>query len=196
MQSTLVSLALSGLARDAFSVLIGLGLAILIALAFVVASLASIFGLVSPADITAVGQAPLPTAGATVSGSDGVQVVQLAYAQIGRPYVWGGASPETSFDCSGLVQWVYRQVGVNLPRTAQQQYNATTRVLPENLRPGDLVFFASTYPSAELITHVGIYVGNGRMINAPTTGDVVREMPIFTDPYWAAHYAGAGRVTR
>ena len=72
--------------------------------------------------------------------------------------------------------------------------NATTRLAPEELQPGDLVFYAGTYPSSEPITHVGIYVGNGRMINAPTTGDVVREMPIFSDPYWSAHYAGGGRV--
>ncbi len=56
--------------------------------------------------------------------------------------------------------------------------------------------FASTYPSSEVITHVGIYIGHGQMINAPTTGDVVRVMPIFSDPYWNAHYAGAGRVGR
>ena len=96
------------------------------------------------------------------------QVVALARAQIGRPYVWGGASPATSFDCSGLVQWVYRQVGVHLPRTAQQQFDATDRLTPDQLQPGDLVFFAHTYPSVEPITHVGIYVGGGRMINAPS----------------------------
>jgi hypothetical protein len=123
------------------------------------------------------------------------QIIDLARAQIGKPYVWGGASPHTSFDCSGLVQWVYRQVGVQLPRTAQQQYHATTRIPREQLQPGDLVFFAHTYPSHEPITHVGIYVGNGRMINAPTQGDVIREMPVFTG-FWGAHYAGAGRVRR
>jgi cell wall-associated NlpC family hydrolase len=128
-------------------------------------------------------------------GAPDAQVVDLARAQIGRPYVWGGASPQTSFDCSGLVQWAYRQLGVTLPRTAQQQYGATTRLTPDQLQPGDLVFFRNTYPSAEPITHVGIYVGNGRMINAPTQGDVIREMPVFTG-YWGAHYAGAGRVRR
>ncbi len=128
-------------------------------------------------------------------GAPSSQVVDLARAQIGMPYVWGGASPATSFDCSGLVQWVYRQVGVSLPRTAQQQFDATIRLAPDQLEPGDLVFFAHTYPSAEPITHVGIYVGNGRMINAPAQGDVVREMPVFTG-YWGAHYAGGGRVRR
>src|SRR5690606_18218088 len=85
-----------------------------------------------------------------------VRVVQLAASQIGKPYVWGGASPETSFDCSGLVQWTYRQIGISVPRTAQQQFNATVRLTPEQLQSGDLVFFANTYPSVEPITHVGI----------------------------------------
>ncbi len=127
-------------------------------------------------------------------GAPSSQVIDLARAQIGRPYVWGGADPRTSFDCSGLVQWAYRQVGTSLPRTAQQQYDATLRVPRDQLQPGDLVFFAQTYPSPhEWITHVGIYVGNGRMINAPTEGDVIREQSVFTG-FWGAHYAGAGRV--
>lgn len=128
-------------------------------------------------------------------GAPTAQVLDLARAQTGKPYVWGGASPATSFDCSGLVQWTFGQIGVRLPRTAQQQFNATVRLSRDQLQPGDLVFFAGTYPSAEPITHVGIYVGNGRMINAPSEGDVVREMPAFSG-YWAAHYAGAGRVRR
>ncbi len=123
----------------------------------------------------------------------GLRAVALARTQIGKPYVWGGASPQTSFDCSGLVQWVYGQLGVRLPRTAQQQYGATTRVRREDLQPGDLLFFTRTYPSREPITHVGIYVGDGQMINAPTAGDVVRVMPAFSG-FWGAHYAGAGRV--
>ncbi len=131
--------------------------------------------------------------GSSLSGTPNVPVVRLAASQLGEPYVWGGASPETSFDCSGLVQWAYRRIGISLPRTAQQQFDATVRLTPEQLQPGDLVFFAHTYPSIEPITHVGIYIGNGRMINAPTTGDVIREMPVFTG-YWGAHYAGAGRV--
>ena len=128
-------------------------------------------------------------------GAPSSQVVDLARAQTGRPYVWGGASPQAGFDCSGLVQWVYGQIGVALPRTAQQQFDATHRLTPDQLQPGDLVFFTRTYPSNELITHVGLYIGNGRMINAPNERDVVREMPVFSG-YWGAHYAGAGRVRR
>jgi hypothetical protein len=121
------------------------------------------------------------------------RVVELARSQIGMPYVWGASDPHVGFDCSGLVEWVYAQVGVNVPRTAQAQYDATSRLSQDQLQPGDLVFFANTYPSAEPITHVGIYVGNGLMINAanPTSG--VGEMPVFTG-YWATHYAGGGRV--
>jgi cell wall-associated NlpC family hydrolase len=128
-------------------------------------------------------------------GAPTTRVVDLARAQTGMPYAWGGASPETSFDCSGLVQWSYRQIGVSLPRTAQQQYDATARIPSDALRPGDLLFFANTYKSdpSEPITHVGIYVGDGRMINAPTDGDVVREMPAFTG-FWGSHFAAAGRV--
>jgi len=120
------------------------------------------------------------------------ELLDLAKAQIGRPYVWGGTSP-SGFDCSGLVQWVYSRVGIALPRTAQQQFDATDRVPEDQLRPGDLVFFQSTYPSVDRITHVGIYVGYDLMLNAPAEGDVVRQMPL-SSPFWAAHYAGGGRV--
>jgi cell wall-associated NlpC family hydrolase len=145
-------------------------------------------------------RAPAPTTPTDITGDDGgnalgSRVIALARAQIGRPYVWGGASPQTSFDCSGLAQWVYGQVGVRLPRTAQQQYGATTRVNREELQPGDLLFFTRTYPSRDPITHVGIYVGGGQMVNATTPGDTIREMPAFSG-YWGAHYAGAGRVQR
>src|SRR5207237_298640 len=113
------------------------------------------------------------------AGAGGAQVVALAASQIGRPYVWGGASPETSFDCSGLVQWAYRQVGVSLPRNAQQQFDATLRLSPSQLTLGDLVFFSGTYPSTTPITHVGLYIGGGRMIHAPSENDVIRVMPVF-----------------
>ena len=188
MKAALVAVLLEDLGRDALKVGFGLVGTLVIALAFVVASLTTLLSAALGATPPMPQTQPLP---APVDDA----VVQLAYAQLGMPYVWGGASPQTSFDCSGLVQWVYRQVGVTLPRTAQQQYNVTAPLAPDELQPGDLVFFEYTYPG-ERITHVGIYIGSGRMINAPTTGDVVRIMPIFSDPYWNAHYAGAGRVRR
>ncbi len=79
-------------------------------------------------------------------GAPDAQVVDLARAQIGKPYVWGGASPQTSFDCSGLVQWAYRQVGVTLPRTAQQQYGAAARLPPTSSSPATWCFSATPTP--------------------------------------------------
>jgi cell wall-associated NlpC family hydrolase len=123
-------------------------------------------------------------------------VVTLARQYLGWPYVWGGADPATGFDCSGLVQWLYGQLGVALPRTAQAQFDGTARLAPEQLQPGDLVFFAQTYAdAANWITHVGLYVGDGQMINAPTEGEVVQTMPVFTG-FWGEHYAGGGRARR
>ncbi len=192
MQNALVSLALSGLGRDALKVAAALALAVMIAIAVTVASLATLLGAPTAA---LTGRSPAQPAQASVGSAQSV-VVDIARSQIGKPYILGGASPSTSFDCSGLVQWVYRQIDIVLPRTAQQQFNATDRIASDQLQPGDLVFFARTNPSSvEFITHVGIYAGSGQMVNAPTEGDVVREMPVFTG-FWGAHYAGAGRVRR
>lgn len=188
MVGAVVSLVLADLGRDALKVAVGLVLAILIALAFAIASVVVLIAsLAAPLG-------PPPTATPTPSGplTDQARVVALAKAQIGTPYLWGGSGPG-GFDCSGLVQWVYAEVGVSLPRTAQAQFDATTRIPPSDLQPGDLVFFANTYPSDVPITHVGIYLGGGLMVNAPTDGDVVRSMSVF-DGYWGAHFAGAGRV--
>jgi cell wall-associated NlpC family hydrolase len=84
-------------------------------------------------------------------------------------------------------------VGINLPRTAQAQFDATTRLSPGELQPGDLAFFSGTYPSSDFITHVGIYEGDGQMVNAANPNDGVQEVPVFTG-YWLDHYAGGGRV--
>ena len=120
--------------------------------------------------------------------------VDVARRYLGVKYVFGGTDPAIGLDCSGLVQLVYRLVGYRLPRTAQQQYAATDRVDQDQLQPGDLVFFARTYPDPhDWITHVGIYAGDGVQINAPTEGQVVSIQPVFSG-FWGAHYAGAGRV--
>ena len=104
------------------------------------------------------------------------------------PYVFGGCSCG-GVDCSCLVQNVYTAVGVHLPHVAVDQFNATTPI--GDPQPGDLVFFANTY--APGISHVGIYIGNGLQINAPTSGQVVSAASVFSG-YWGAHYAGAHRV--
>ncbi len=108
--------------------------------------------------------------------------VAYAHRKIGSPYVWGATGPD-AFDCSGLVQAAYRAAGVALPRTTYAQIGAGRRVSRAELLPGDLVFF---YPG---ISHVGIYVGNGRMIHAPNPSAPVRSAPIDQMPF-----AGATRV--
>jgi len=125
----------------------------------------------------------------------GAAVIDVARRYLGVRYVFGGTDPAIGLDCSGLVQLVFRQLAVTLPRTAQQQYNATSRVTPDQLQPGDLVFFARTYADPnDWVTHVGIYIGNGQQINAPTEGQVVSIQPVFSG-FWGAHFTGGGRIT-
>lgn len=110
----------------------------------------------------------------------------------GFPYVFGGSSPTTSFDCSGLTQWCYGKAGISLPRTAQAQYDVTTHLAIKDARPGDLVFFKETYDAGTLVTHVGIYVGNMRMYNA---GDPIGYGDL-NSVYWKQHLIGAGRIKK
>jgi peptidoglycan DL-endopeptidase CwlO len=135
-------------------------------------------------------QVPTPAAVPPADGDLGSHVIQLAQTWLGVPYVFGGCS-RGGVDCSCLVQNVYAAVGIRLPRVAVDQFNATSPI--SEPQPGDLVFFANTYEPG--ISHVGIYIGNGLQINAPTTGEVVSVAPVFTG-YWGAHYAGAHRVAR
>lgn len=115
--------------------------------------------------------------------------INFAIDQIGLPYVWGGNGPQqghAGFDCSGLTKAAYSTAGIQLPRTAHTQYFATRRLATdEPLQPGDLVFYG--HPSIK-IHHVGLYIGNGQMINAPTFG-----MPVQVTSYRFSDYAGAGR---
>jgi cell wall-associated NlpC family hydrolase len=112
----------------------------------------------------------------------GAKALQVAQGFLGVPYLWGGTTP-AGFDCSGLVQYVYARVGIKLPRVAADQQGVGTPVAADALEPGDLVFFGDP------AYHVGIYVGNGTMIDAPYTGAVVRY-----DSIDRAGYAGARRV--
>jgi len=115
------------------------------------------------------GQSQAQTVSADTAGA---VAVDWALAQVGTPYVWGGETPGVGFDCSGLVQAAYKVAGVTLPRVAQDQYDQTTKLtLDDPLTPGDLLFFGGG-PSD--VTHVGIYVGNGQMVDAPHTGADVR----------------------
>src|SRR5690625_2263161 len=117
-------------------------------------------------------------------------VMDEALKYEGYPYVFGGDNPSTSFDCSGLTQWSYQKAGINLPRTAQQQYDATESIPLSEANPGDLVFFHSTYNAGTYVTHVGIYIGNNQMYNA---GDPIGYADL-TSSYWQKHLIGAGRI--
>ncbi|MGH3161131.1 MAG: NlpC/P60 family protein [Streptosporangiaceae bacterium] len=112
----------------------------------------------------------------------GAQALQAAISRLGDPYVWGAAGP-SEFDCSGLVMWAYAQVGIALPHFTVSQYNSGVHVSRNDLEPGDLVFF---FPN---ISHVGMYIGNGMMINAPNFGEDVKVEPVF----WSA-FVGAVRI--
>ena len=118
---------------------------------------------------------------------DRQQLVEIARAQIGVPYRFGGTQPGRGFDCSGLVYYSYRQAGVAVPRTVAQQMRFAAPVSAAELRPGDLVFFDTSYKGG----HVGIYTGEGRFVHAPSSGGRVREEHL-EQPYWHRRWIGGG----
>jgi cell wall-associated NlpC family hydrolase len=109
----------------------------------------------------------------------GTTALRAALTQRGKPYVWGAAGPD-SYDCSGLVMWAFAQEGIELPHYTGDQWNSGMHVSRADLEPGDLVFF---FPD---ISHVGLYIGNGLMVDAPSTGQVVQVQPVFWDEYVGA----------
>lgn len=133
-----------------------------------------------------------PTSSAAYNSDKAKGAVNVAWAQVNNraPYVFGGSSP-SGFDCSGLTSYVYRQVGISLPHSSAAQANYGVAISKANLRPGDLVFFKGYSGSG--IGHVGIYIGNGQMIHAPTAG---RSMAVasINSSYFSSRYVGARRV--
>lgn len=123
-----------------------------------------------PAPPPAPAPAPPPPAPTNPAAGNRQAVLDYAYGQLGKPYVWGGAGPN-SFDCSGLTMMSYRQIGIYLDHYTGSQYNAGTKIPIAQLQPGDLVFFG---PSGPASYHVGIYIGNNQMIHAPNSNSVVR----------------------
>lgn len=121
---------------------------------------------------------------ANVSASS---IISFAEQFMGTPYVWGGTSP-SGFDCSGFVQYVFAHFGVQLNRTSEQQFAEGVPVATSNLKPGDLVFFSTYAPGA---THVGIYMGNGMMIDSEDLGVTIDSM---FNSYWGPKYIGARQV--
>ena len=122
-------------------------------------------------------------------GSVGARAARLALQYLGVPYVWGGADPLTGFDCSGLMMYVYAQLGIQLTHYTGSQFYEGTRVPTWALKPGDLVFFE---PSSRGPQHVGMYLGGGRFIQAPHTGDVVK-ISSLDQPSYAFGFVGAVR---
>lgn len=118
-------------------------------------------------------------------------VVMRALGLVGTPYRWGGNTPDTGFDCSGLVTYVYRDMlDVRLPRTSKELARAQgPKIAPKKLAAGDLVFFGSRGE----VSHVGIYVGEGRFVHAPSTGGTVR-LDSLDGAWWRDHYSGSKRV--
>jgi cell wall-associated NlpC family hydrolase len=119
---------------------------------------------------------PAPTGPTAYSGP----AVAAALSVLGSPYVWGAEGPDT-FDCSGLVQWSYLQAGLVLPRLASDQYRASTPVPYDQMQPGDLIVYAYDTSDESTIHHIAMYIGNGQMVHAPRTGDVVKVVPVYTE---------------
>ena len=141
------------------------------------------------------GRAPGPSyeiPGEALSDPSFAALMAEATKYIGYPYVWGGSSPSTSFDCSGFVCWVYTASGVhNLPRTtAQGIYNQCAIIPSSEAKPGDIIFFTGTYDSGVPVSHVGIYVGGGMMLHC---GDPIQYANI-NSSYWQSHFYAFGRL--
>ncbi len=153
------------------------------------------------ASAAAIGNANLPPeilgpvqdaiAAGNVPGPKALAAIQEASKHLGTDYVWGGSTPQTGFDCSGLMQWSYAQSGVQIPRVTYTQIeapNGTEVADRQNLKPGDLIFFSN----AGDVHHVGMYLGDQKFLHAPSTGDVVKVSSL-DEPYYAGQFAGGRR---
>jgi len=123
------------------------------------------------------------------AGDPGQALLQAAQSSLGAPYRYGGTGPD-AFDCSGLVTFVHRQLGIAVPRTAAEQYAAAAPVARAALRPGDLVFFRL---DRRRVSHVGIYAGDDRFVHAPQSGGNVR-MASLDEEHFRRSFAGGGRL--
>ncbi len=138
--------------------------------------------------LTLAGCSSLPVSQAPITDAR-AQVVSTAIEMLGSPYRYGGSTPR-GFDCSGLVRFSYQQAGLNVPRTAREQYERSTPVPGNRLQPGDLLFFTL---NSRRVSHVGIYVGDGKFIHAPAIGKNVVESRL-DDSFWHEHLVRAGRL--
>lgn len=117
----------------------------------------------------------------------GERAAKIALQAVGVPYQWGGASPSTGFDCSGLVYWTYAHLGIELPHSSYALYGAGRAVPRSRLQPGDVLFFSG-------LGHVGLYLGDGRMVHAPYTGRRVEIVRLGGGSHYGSRLVGARRV--
>ena len=153
--------------------------------------------LLGNAQSTAPPPAPDATLDAVTAGAEldaapqAKKALAIAKEYLGTPYQWGGATPETNFDCSGLMQWSYKQVGIDIPRVTYDQVNVGEKIPKiDDLEAGDLIFFQD---SSGDMHHVGMYIGEHKFIHAPHTGDVVK-ISNLDEPYYQEQFAGGRRM--
>ena len=138
---------------------------------------------------TPVVPAPGETQPRTDSGKARGPIAALALSMVGVPYRYGGSNPSTGFDCSGLVHYSFTSNGYNVPRTSQAQYDAARKITLAEAAEGDLLFFRDQ----EKLSHVGIYLGDGEFVHAPSSGDTVRVARV-DSPYYQRHLIAVGRL--
>jgi len=126
-----------------------------------------------------------------VSNQHREKIVDLATDMLGVTYRYGGHSPQKGFDCSGLVYYTHKQAGIKIPRTTRAQFRAVKQISYRSLEAGDLIFFNTK--GNGIVSHVGIYLGDGKFIHAPSSGKRV-SIANMNDRYWKHHYSGAGRL--
>lgn len=118
------------------------------------------------------------------------KIIKIAKAQLGKPYHFGGINPRTGFDCSGLINYSYKEAGISVPRTTKQLYRTATPIQRNHLKAGDLVFFRI---NRKKISHVGLYLGNNKFIHAPSGGKRVN-IANLNDKYWLSRFTRGGRI--
>jgi cell wall-associated NlpC family hydrolase len=119
----------------------------------------------------------------------GERVAQRAMEMLGAPYRYAGSTPDEGFDCSGLVHYAFARNGMSVPRTSQEQFRAARRISLQEARQGDVLFFEDQ----EKLSHVGIYIGDGRFVHAPASGRTVTVADL-SDHYYQMHLVGVGRL--
>ena len=152
-------------------------------------ALTALFAVDGPAAAATAEERPYPDREGRIAASGasvGERAARIALEAVGTPYRWGGESPASGFDCSGLVRWAYGRIGVELPHSSYALYGEGSRVSPARMKPGDVLFF-------EGLGHVGLYLGRGRMVHAPQSGRDVEVVRLARSNY-GRRLIGARRV--